>query len=202
VGAYYSKKKGGENMETVKSRLESEHPVWEKVYAVVKDAPVETVFYFPTLCNKTGLTIKEIQNTKRKVDKKLLETENKMLISQRSKGYKISTPNEQIVHATHRQKKARHQIKWGGEELLHVDQSTMSNEEKVRLGHMTNWFAGQLKLLRTRTYKVSVAQDKVDAVNVVARAKVSKANEKAKDALKTLIEGVEVMMKQVKEIAQ
>jgi len=121
------------------------------------------------LVARTGLNKKRVQGLKKTVNKHLLTDYKRMLILVPKVGYKISSAKDQIQHAHKRKIRAKRQVDMGNQEILNLDVSQLSPDEKVRHVKMINWFQTQLTVLRGRSYKTKTTITKAE--NTITKAK-------------------------------
>lgn len=124
-------------------------------YDILKSISPGTTLNYSQLYSMTGFDFqgKSRGYLIRAINRCMLKNDQKMLINERSIGYKVALPNEQVSHGKFRKVRAGRQVKFGMQELLNVNSKDMSIEERQRLNDLTNHMTTLLRYLRTRTIK-------------------------------------------------
>jgi len=142
-------------------QIKGEKPQWEIIYDAVKDYPIGSRLNYGQLNAMTGL---DVQGKQRAIiylaNNHLLKTHQKMLLNIRDEGYRIAFPPEQVEHAKWRKKRGTRQLKKGVQELINLDTSGMSNDEKTNITHLINHFQTAVTFVRKRNIEALDLQAK------------------------------------------
>jgi len=121
----------------------------EKFYNGVASIPVGAVITFEQLAD-VGVNIPDNRGLIYAANKQLLKDHNKMLISQRTVGYKMAEPSEQMKHAWNRKSSARRQVTKAVLEITHIDTTKLTADERKLLTDREVYLKQQLRGLRLR----------------------------------------------------
>ena len=141
-------------------------------YEAVRDYEVGKVLTFEQLRIETGFNIEEYDRWLVYAANKVLLRENKkMLKSVNGVGYKIATPNEQLVHASFRRVRAGRQANRGVSEAVNMDKDKMNEEQKRSQIFLINHLASMLSLSRKRSLQsLSKTQDAKHSITQAEKA--------------------------------
>ena len=159
----------------------------EMFYGLIKDFPVEEVLSFEKLRQISGF---DIQGRHRslvyRVNKLLLKQHNKMLKNIKNIGYKMATAEEQLKSANFRKVRAGRQVRKGRMEAIHLDNSSLTDEQKKQQMFLINHLSTMLSMSRKR--KVVSLEETQEAKKRIIRAeKVQKEDLRELDKMQRQI---------------
>ena len=123
---------------------------WKELYKQTQDLPLGSMLSFGQLIEMASAPKTQVRQMIPRMNKELLKTHKKMLINVRNTGYKVGSPEEQLIHGEGRKLRAKRQLDKGVLELVNLDTVALSNDEKVRLTHMLNRYQSALGIIRKR----------------------------------------------------